>query len=292
MAGLLGALEAGGTKMVCAIGRADGTILEQISIPTTTPEETMPKILEYFADKEIDAIGIGAFGPVDVREESETYGCILDTPKLPWRHYNIRKTIAEGLNVPVGIDTDVNGSCLGEVTYGSSKGLKSVLYLTVGTGIGAGILIDGKPLHGMLHPEAGHILLKRHPEDNYEGKCPYHDTCAEGMASGPAIEERWGKKAVELKNNEKVWELESYYIAQALVNYIMVVSPERIILGGGVMHQEQLFPMIRNKVMEMINGYLNTKQLQDMNNYIVPASLNDDQGIMGCLRLAELALEK
>ena len=292
MKGLLGALEAGGTKMVCAVGKADGTILEQVSIPTTTPEETMPKILEYFADKEIDAIGIGAFGPVDVNEESDTYGCILDTHKLPWRHYNIRKTIKDALQVPVGIDTDVNGSCLGEVTYGSAKGLKSVLYLTVGTGIGAGIIIDGKPLHGMLHPEAGHILLSRHPEDTYKGKCPYHETCAEGMASGPAIEDRWGKKAIELKDDEKVWEMESYYIAQALANYIMVVSPERIILGGGVMHQEQLFPLIRSKVTEMIHGYLNTKQLQDMDSYIVPASLKDDQGLMGCLRLAELALEK
>lgn len=287
---LIGALEAGGTKMVCAIGNEDGTILEQVSIPTTTPEETLPKIVEYFKDKGIKALGVAAFGPVDVKPESETYGYILDTPKLAWKHKDLLGILKKELNVPIGLDTDVNGSCLGEMTYGCAKGLDSVIYITIGTGVGVGVSVNGKLLHGMLHPEGGHILLERHPEDPDGGICPYHKNCLEGFASGPSIEKRWGKKAIELVDRPEVWEMESYYIAQALTDYIMILSPQKIILGGGVMHQEQLFPLIRSKVKEMVNGYINTKELEDIDNYIVPASLNDDQGIMGCIKLGLDAL--
>lgn len=289
---LLGALEAGGTKMVCALGNEDGTIIEQISIPTTVPEETIPKIAAYFKDKGIKALGIGAFGPIDVNKKSERYGYILDTPKLPWKYFDLAGSLKRELGVPIGLDTDVNGSCLGEITFGCAKNLDSVIYITIGTGVGVGVSINGKLLHGMLHPEAGHILLAVHPEDTYEGKCPYHKTCLEGMAAGPAIEARWGKKAVELKDEPKVWELEAYYIAQALVNYILTLSPQKIILGGGVMHQMQLFPMIRENVKKMMNGYINTKEMQNLEDYIVPASLHDDQGIMGCLELANIALRE
>ena len=288
---LIGALEAGGTKMVCAIGKEDGTILEQVSIPTTTPEETIPKLIEYFKDKEIEALGVAAFGPVDVKPESETYGYILDTPKLAWRHKDLLGRLKAELKVPMGLDTDVNGSCLGEVTYGCARGLDSVIYITIGTGVGVGVCINGKLLHGMLHPEGGHILLARHEDDPTGGICPYHKNCLEGFASGPSIEARWGKKAVELVDRPEVWEMESYYIAQALVDYIMLLSPRKIILGGGVMHQEQLFPMIRQKVREMLNGYIKTKELEDMDSYIVPASLHDDQGIMGCIKLGLNALQ-
>lgn len=287
---LYGALEAGGTKMVCAIGKEDGTIIEQVSIPTTTPEETMPRIIEYFKDKDIASLGVGTFGPVDVNEGSDTYGHILDTPKLPWRGYDVAGTLVKELGVKVGIDTDVNGSCLGEITFGASKGLDPVVYITIGTGVGVGIFVNGRLLHGMLHPEAGHVLIRQHENDIYSGKCPYHGNCLEGMAAGPAIEARWGKKAVELKDDTKVWELEAYYIAQAIVGYIMTISPKRIILGGGVMHQEQLFPLIRKEVEKLMNGYLTTKEMKDLDNYIVPASLNDDQGIMGCIQLAKQAL--
>ncbi|MGN0373773.1 MAG: ROK family protein [Enterocloster sp.] len=286
---LIGALEAGGTKMVCAVGKEDGTILEQISIPTTTPEETLPQIVEYFKGKNIAALGVAAFGPVDVKPESETYGYILDTPKLAWRHKDLLGELKE-LNVPMGLDTDVNGSCLGEMTYGCAKGLDSVIYITIGTGVGVGVCANGKLLHGMLHPEGGHILLQRHPQDPEGGICPYHKNCLEGFASGPSIEARWGKKAKELTDRPEVWELESYYIAQALVDYIMILSPQKIILGGGVMHQQQLFPLIREKVKEMLNGYINTKEIQDLDSYIVPASLHDDQGIMGCIKLGLNAL--
>jgi fructokinase len=288
---IFGALEAGGTKMVCALGKEDGTIVEQVSIPTTTPEETIPLIIDYFKDKDIAALGVGSFGPVDVNKESDTYGYILDTPKIPWKYYDLLGNIKKQLNVPVELDTDVNGSCLGEMTFGSSKGLDSVVYITIGTGVGVGGAVNGQLLHGMLHPEAGHILLRQHPEDTFEGSCPYHGPCLEGLAAGPAIEKRWGKKAVELKDNDKVWEMEAYYIAQALVNYILTLAPRRIILGGGVMHQEQLFPLIRIEVKRLLNGYLNTKEINDMEHYIVPASLNDDQGIMGCIQLAKIALQ-
>jgi fructokinase len=283
---IYGALEAGGTKMVCALGLADGTILEQTSIPTTTPEETVPLITAYFRDKGIAALGIGCFGPVDLDRTSDTWGMILDTPKLAWRHYPIAKVLADALHVPVGFDTDVNGSLLGEVTFGAARGLSDAVYITIGTGIGAGILTNGKLLHGMLHPEAGHILMRPLLGDAYQGKCPYHGTCFEGMASGPAIEERWGKPGRELADRTEVWELEAGYIAQALTSLVMILSPERIILGGGVMHQEQLFPMIRKKTLEAVAGYLNTELLKDIDHYIVPASLGDDQGIMGAVQLA------
>lgn len=286
----LGALEAGGTKMVLAIGDENGNILEQKSIPTKTPAETMPEMISYFREKQIDALGIGCFGPICPDKSSERYGYITTTPKLAWRNYNIVGVFEKELGVPVGFDTDVNGSCLGEATFGSSKGMKNVIYLTIGTGIGAGIMVEGKLLHGNLHPEAGHILMKRHPEDKYVGKCPYHKECFEGLAAGPAIEERWGKSAKELEDGHKAFDMEAWYIAQALTNYIMILAPERIILGGGVMHKTELFPMIRKYVKEMIADYLSTEQLDHIDEYIVPASLNDDQGIIGCLVLADKAL--
>ncbi|NLG05393.1 MAG: ROK family protein [Clostridia bacterium] len=286
----LGALEAGGTKMVCAIGLEDGTVLDQVSIQTTTPEETLPKIISYFNEKKIDALGVGSFGPIDINQNSNTYGFILDTPKLAWRQYDLVGNLKKELNVPMGFDTDVNASCLGEMTFGCAKALENVIYITIGTGIGVGICINHTLVHGMLHPEAGHILMDVHPQDSFKGSCPYHGNCFEGMAAGPAIEKRWGKKAIELSGQMQVWELEAYYIAQAIVSYIMIVSPQKIILGGGVMHQLQLFPLIRRFVLELMNGYIRTKELSNIDEYIVPASLGDDQGIMGCLELARKAI--
>ena len=287
----LGALEAGGTKMVCAIGDETGKIFEQISIPTITPEETVPKMVEYFKKANVEALGIACFGPIDPDKSSPTYGHITSTPKLPWQNYNIVKAFEDALGCPAGFDTDVNGSVLGEVTFGQAKGKKCVAYATIGTGVGVGVFIEGKLLHGMLHPEAGHVLIQRRADDGYPGRCPFHKNCLEGMAAGPAIEERWGKKAIELKDKKEVWDLEAYYIAQALTGYVLTLSPEMIILGGGVMHQEQLFPMIRNYVKEMLNGYIKTEEIGNMDSYIVPASLNDDQGIIGCLELARRALK-
>ena len=288
----IGALEAGGTKMVCAIGNEKGEIFEKISIPTKTPETTMPEMIQWFKAKKIEALGIGCFGPIDPDKDSPTYGYITSTPKLAWKDYNIVGAFEEQLCCPVGFDTDVNGSALGEVTFGQAKGKKNIVYLTVGTGIGAGVYAEGKLLHGMLHPEAGHILMRRREDDHYEGKCPYHKTCLEGLAAGPAIEERWGKKGIELQDRDEVWDLEAYYLAQALTVYILILAPQLIILGGGVMHQEQLFTRIRAYVKEMLNGYIKTKELEDIDHYIVPASLHDDQGIMGALELGRRAFEE
>lgn len=282
-----GSLEAGGTKMVCAIGDEQGNILERVSIPTRTPEDTMPAILDFFKNKNISALGIGCFGPVDLDKKSPTYGHITTTPKLAWKNYDIVGVCEKELGVPVGFDTDVNGSALGEATWGCTKDLDNSIYITVGTGIGVGVIIDKKPYHGMLHPEGGHIFLARHPQDPMErGICPYHELCLEGLASGPSIQARWGKPGVELADRKEVWELEAYYLAQAICSYIMILSPERIIIGGGVAHQEQMMPMIRKEVLRQMGGYIAAKGMQDLENYIVLPSLNDNQGILGALKLA------
>lgn len=286
----LGGLEARGSKMICAVGTEDGVLLDQIIIPTRGPKETMEDVIAYFRDKEIEALGIASFGPVDIHKNSDTYGYILDTPKEAWQHFNLLGTIRDALQVPVELETDMNGACLGELTFGCAKGLDSVVYVSIGTGIGAGIAVNGQLLHGMIHPEAGHMLLRRHPRDGYEGSCPFHATCFEGLASGPAIEERWGRPAEELHNNATVWEMESHYIAQAMVNLILIMSPRVIILGGGVMKNEALFPMIRKRVKKILNGYLNTDEMEDLDKYIVPASLKGNQGVMGCIELARRAL--
>ena len=287
---LIGALEAGGTKMVCAIGDEEGKILDRISIPTDTPDISMPKVAEYFRSKDIKALGIGCFGPIDLNKDSKTYGYITSTPKKGWGNFDIVGYFAKELGVKVGFDTDVNASLLGEHTYGMAKDCDTAIYITVGTGIGLGVMANGKLLHGMLHPEAGHLQVLKHKDDTYEGHCPYHGTCIEGMACGPAIEARWGKKGAELSKDSKVWEIEAYYLAQAIYGYILTVSPKLIILGGGVMKQEILFDLIRKEVKKLDNSYLKTKEMENLDTYIVPASLNDNQGILGCIKLGLNAL--
>lgn len=284
---LFGALEAGGTKMVCAVGDASGNILERISLPTRSPEETMPDMLNFFRARKLAAVGIGCFGPVDLDRASPSYGSILATPKLSWRNFPMVETFRQALGIPVGFDTDVNAAALGEATWGCTRDAAASIYITVGTGIGVGVIIDGKPYHGMTHPEAGHIFVARHPDDPMDkGICPYHGNCLEGLASGPAIERRWGKKAQELADRGEVWALEAYYIGQAICDYIMILSPEKIVLGGGVTHQEQMLPMVRREVRRQLGGYLQGKGLDDPDNYIVPISLGDNQGVMGAVKLA------
>lgn len=288
----IGALEAGGTKMVCAVGDETGAVFARTQIPTTTPEETIGAMIGWFREQKIEALGIGCFGPIDLRRGSKTYGYITTTPKPGWAWCDMAGAFQRALDVPVGFDTDVNASVLGEVTYGQAKGMETVLYITVGTGIGLGIYINGKLHHGILHPEGGHVLLTLHPEDTWKCRCPYHPNCLEGLACGPAIEERWGKSAKELADEPKVWEMEACYIAQALMDYICVLSPEMIILGGGVMKQRQLFPLIRGEVARLMNDYLAAEQLHHLEDYIVPESLGGDQGILGCLRLGALEWER
>lgn len=283
---ILGALEAGGTKMVCAIGNERGQVQERISIPTVSPEKTMPEMIAFFRERQIEALGIGCFGPINPVKGTKTYGYITSTPKLAWQNYYIVGVFEKALGCPVGFDTDVNASMLGEITFGAARGLDSCIYVTIGTGVGVGVYVNGGLLHGMMHPEAGHMLLQRHPADAYGGKCPFHGNCLEGLAAGPAIEERWGAKGIDLAQRREVWELEAFYIAQACVNYTLVYAPRKIILGGGVMHQEQLFPMIRQQYRKLMAGYVNTPELENLESYIVPCSLKDNQGIMGCLQLA------
>jgi fructokinase len=285
-----GSIEAGGTKFVCGIGNELGEVLDRISIPTTTPIETMEKIVSYFKNKDIKSIGLGTFGPADVNRHSKTYGYITSTPKPYWGNFNIVGKLKNHFNMPIGFDTDVNAAALGEMEWGAAKGLDSCVYMTVGTGIGVGAVSEGALLHGMLHPEMGHILIRRHVADKYKGNCPYHHDCLEGLAAGPALEERWGEKGFNLAEMTEVWELESYYLAQALLSYILILSPKKIILGGGVMKQEQLFPLIRTKVAEMLNNYIQTKELQYIDSYIVPPGLGDNAGLCGGLALAKRAL--
>jgi len=285
---MLGAIEAGGTKFVCAVGDETGKIIDRIQIPTTVPEETMSEVFQFFNKYPIEAIGIGSFGPIDVNVESPTYGFITSTPKLAWKDYPFVQAIKEAFSVPVGFNTDVNAAALGEVTFGAAKGLDSCLYITIGTGIGAGAIVQGKLLQGLSHPEMGHTFIRRHANDSYQGKCPYHQDCFEGLAAGPAIEERWGEKGNSLVERDDVWNLEGYYIAQALMQYILILSPKKIILGGGVMNQKQVFTYIYKYLPELINHYVFLPELSD---YIVSPGLGDHAGITGSLLLAYQALQ-
>jgi fructokinase len=287
---MLGAIEAGGTKFVCAVGDESGRIIEQIKIPTTVPEETMTEVINFFKQYDLEAIGIGSFGPIDVNHESPTYGYITSTPKLAWKNYPFVQTIQDAFSVPVGFNTDVNAAALGEATLGAAKGFDSCLYITVGTGIGAGAIVQGKLLQGLSHPEMGHILVRRHPNDTYDGICPYHHDCLEGLAAGPALEERWGDKGFNMTGRNEVWDMEGYYIAQALMQYILILSPKKIILGGGVMNQKQVFPYIYKHLKQLVNEYVS---LPELSEFILSPGLGDRAGIIGSLLLGHQAfLEK
>ena len=284
-----GAIEAGGTKFVCAVSTEKLEVLERISIPTTTPEETLAEVFAFFNKYELYSIGIGSFGPINVNPKSDKYGYITTTPKVAWANYNFLGVIKDRYKIPVGWTTDVNAAALGEMKKGAAVGLDSCLYLTVGTGIGGGAVVEGQILEGYGHPEMGHIMVRLHKDETFEGFCPYHRNCLEGLAAGPAIEKRFGKKAFELDENHKVWEMEAYYLAQAIMNYILILSPEKIVLGGGVMKQKQLFPLIRQELSKLMNNYV---EMPDLETFIVPPSLGHSAGIIGCLLLAEKALKK
>lgn len=291
----LGAIEAGGTKFVVAIGDENGNVLERDAFPTTSPEETVANIFKFFDGKDIEALGLGCFGPIDPDLKSDTYGYITTTPKPGWSNYNIVGALQEHYpSLPIGFDTDVNGAALGEVYFGAAKGLDSALYLTIGTGIGGGAIVEGNLVHGLLHPEMGHMYLERRADDTYKGKCPYHGTCFEGLAAGPAVEERWGVKGKDLPVDHPAWDLEAWYIAQALAIYVLTLSPKKIILGGGIMHQSQLFPMICKYLQERLNGYVQKPEITTdaIHDYIVWPELGDNAGVCGALALAKLAYDR
>ncbi len=285
---LYGGIELGGTKMVAGIADDDNNIVEQISIATKEPEKTLNKLYEYFLGKDIASLGIASFGPVDLNKSSAKYGYITTTPKPGWGNVDVLGHF-KALNNPLGFDTDVNGACLGEVIHGAGRGLNNVIYGTIGTGIGFGVYLEGKLLHGLMHPETGHMILKRHIDDeDFAGPCPYHSDCLETLASGPSIESRWHKKARELVDNDEVWKLEAYYLGQALANCVMCYSPERIILGGGIMHVEKLLPLIREETLKDLNGYIKKDEiLEDIDSYIVLPKLGDNAGLIGAIELGK-----
>jgi fructokinase len=287
---LFGGIEAGGTKFVCAVGDGDGNIIEKIQIPTTKPAETISRVNDFFNKFKLDALGLGSFGPVDVNPHSDTYGYITSTPKKEWRNFPFLKALKDAFHVPISFTTDVNAAALGESILGAAKGLDSCLYITIGTGIGAGAIVQGKIVEGFSHPEMGHILVRRHPEDHFKGNCLYHSDCFEGLAAGPAIEARWNEKGKRLTGNKEVWKLEGYYIAQALMNYILILSPEKIILGGGVMNQRQIFSHVHIYLNQFLNDYIAIPD--KLENYVVSPGLKDCSGIRGALILAKKAYEE
>ncbi|MBS4456903.1 ROK family protein [Tuanshanicoccus lijuaniae] len=286
---MIGALEAGGTKCVCAMFTEEGELIERVSIPTQTPEQSIPAMIAFFKQyPQMRALGIGSFGPIGVNESLDNYGYITTTPKAGWQNFNFVGVFKDEFNVPIAWTTDVNAAAYGEMMQGAAQGLKNVVYLTVGTGIGGGFVVDGNIVSGYGHPESGHILIRRHQEDTFKGTCPYHNDCLEGMAAGPAIEARWGKKGVELEASHPAWAMEAEYIAQALYNYYVILGSEKFILGGGVMKQRQLFPMIQQRFVELNNGYL---EIPAIETFIVPPALEDNAGITGCFELAKKLIE-
>lgn len=282
----IGAIEAGGTKFICGVGNEKGEILDRISFPTEVPERTLEQAVAFFRDKGVEAIGIGSFGPINLDRSSPGYGRVTTTPKPGWSGFDFVGYVKRSFPVPIGFDTDVNAAVFGEATWGAAKGLDSCVYYTIGTGVGVGVYVEGKLVHGLVHPEGGHVMIRRHSEDSFEGLCPYHRDCLEGMASGPAIEKRWGVKGSELASDHKAWEMGAYYLAQAISGVILTLSPKKVILGGGVMHQKQLFPLIRKGVAHNLNGYVASPAiLDDIDNYIVPPALGDNAGLYGALAL-------
>lgn len=287
----IGAIEAGGTKFVCGIGNDRGEIAESISFPTGEPQTTLGRVIAYFKEKQADAIGIGSFGPIDIRKDSPTYGYVTTTPKPGWGNFDFLGTLRREFPVPFGWDTDVNAAAFGEATWGAARGLDSCLYYTVGTGVGIGVYSEGKLVHGLIHPEGGHVLTRRHPDDDFAGVCPFHGDCLEGMASGPALEKRWKVKGHELPADHPAWEIEAFYLAQSIAGAILLLSPEKVILGGGVMQQAQLYPLIREAVKRNLNGYLNAGAiLEHIDDYIVPPGLGQQAGLCGALALGLSAL--
>jgi fructokinase len=296
---LVGGIEAGGTKFVCAVGSGPEDIRAEVRFPTTTPEETIGRAMAFFREQTVicgplSGVGIAAFGPLDPNPASPSYGRITTTPKPGWGNTDLAGAVRQAFDVPIGFDTDVNGAGLGEWRWGAAQGLDTFIYLTIGTGIGGGGLVNGRLLHGLIHPEMGHIRLPHDwSADPYSGGCPYHGDCLEGMASGPAMAERWGAPADTLPADHPAWDLEAGYLASALHTLICTLSPQRIILGGGVMQQPQLFPLVRRKVQASLNGYVQSPAvLESIDAYIVPPTLGSEAGVLGAFALAQRAAEE
>ena len=291
--GMYAGIEAGGTKFVCGIGSGPANLLARTTIPTTTPEETIQNTVNFIqtqikAHGKLSGIGIASFGPLDPDPGSPTYGYITSTPKPGWSNFDFAGSIRRSMDVPIGFDTDVNGAALGEWRWGAAQGLDTFIYLTIGTGIGGGGMINGRLMHGLVHPEMGHIHIPHdHLVDPFPGVCPFHKDCLEGLATGPAMHKRWGQPPDTLPPDHPAWALEAHYLALALANFILTLSPQRIILGGGIMHQEHLIQLIRDEVQTTLNNYVQSPQILDnIHEYIVPPALGDRAGVLGGIALA------
>ena len=287
------AVEAGGTKFRVAIAEGRNVIADT-TIPTTTPDETLAATVRFIRDwGEIAAVGVACFGPLDLDETSPAFGSITATPKPGWRDTPVRQFIQAELNVPAAIDLDVGGAALGEWHWGAARGLDHFIYITVGTGIGAGLFVDGAVHHGMGHPEMGHIPLATVAGDEYPGHCPFHGRCLEGLAAGPAIADRWGAPADQLAQRREVWDLEATYLAQALRTFTYVTAPQRILLGGGVMQQAGLIELTRDKLVDQLNGYVTSENLGgSLAEYVVAPAFGQDAGLIGAIALAMRAAER
>lgn len=281
----VGAIEAGGTKFVCAIGNEHNEIIERVSFPTTTPTETLAQVFAFF-DQHLDglkAIGIGSFGPIEVRQNSPKYGQILSTPKLAWKNFDFLAAMKDRYDLPLAWTTDVNAAAVGEASVGAAKGLDNMLYVTVGTGVGVGALVNGKLLEGLGHPEMGHVIVHPHPADDYAGFCPYHGNCLEGMAAGPSIDGRLGVSGKDVAPDDAVWTYVANYLGQALVDYTLILRPERIVIGGGNMKVPGMLDKIKEQFDQLMADYVD---YPDLGDYIVLPGLGDDAGITGALTLA------
>jgi fructokinase len=282
--GIFGAIEAGGSKFVCGIGTGPEDIVTT-RICTTSPEATVNEAISWLREhsqNRLKAVGIGSFGPVDLNPSSRSYGYITSTPKAAWRNFDLRGAIGKAFGVPVHFDTDVNAAILGEARWGAARDISDCLYLTIGTGIGGGAIVSGHLLHGVTHPEMGHIRIPHNlATDPFSGACPYHGDCLEGLASGPAIEARWGAPASSLPPDHPAWALEAHYLAAGIANFACTLSPARILLGGGVMRQAQLYELIRIEVACLLANYLSKPPL------ILPPQLGHLAGVLGALALAD-----
>jgi fructokinase len=290
---LFGAVEAGGTKFVCAIGDENGRILAEMRFPTTNPVSTLAAVRDFFGEHRgafgaLCAIGVGSFGPVILDRQSAKYGFIGKTPKAGWSDIDMLGMLVREFSCPVGFDTDVNAAALAEHRWGAGRGTTNLVYLTVGTGIGGGVLVDGAPLHGLSHPEIGHIYPRRHPLDaSFQGVCPFHGDCLEGLASGPAILARCGADLSQLDAAHIQWQMQADYLGQLCAQLVLTLSPQRIIMGGGVMAQERLFPLLRQRTLHWLGGYVDRSEiLADIHHYIVPPTLGARAGVLGGIGLA------
>ncbi|HVC02564.1 MAG TPA: ROK family protein [Steroidobacteraceae bacterium] len=290
---LFGAIEAGGTKFVCAVGDAVGQLRAEHRFATTEPRTTLAEAAAFLREGSGDfgplaAIGVAAFGPIELDRRSAGYGCILRTPKPGWSGTNMLAPFAEQFSCPIGFDTDVNAAASAEHRWGAARGADPIVYVTVGTGIGGGVLVNGEPLHGLMHPEIGHIYPRRHAYDaDFAGVCPFHGDCLEGLAGGPAIVARSGALLDELAHGHPQWDIEADYLAQLCAQLVLTVSPRRIVLGGGVMSQVRLLPMIRDRMRHWLRGYVDRPELSTrIDEYVVAPGLGSRSGVLGALSLA------